>query len=268
MPRNHAWPLLVAGFGLGAVSCRSPGRPSLHGDAAPGVSGTASAPAPVSRSHAPLTHVREGMSAPQVRELIGPPDERRAHPPGGPKYVGEEYRWAYGVKVPGTFASRGLIVFNGRDQVVTVRTPISDRGGHGSSTEAGNFSSQLVCELGAFKTAKDGGHLATVTLSNQGTGAFEVPQSGCPEWSQLTISALAEDGTELCRLAFEELCSPYSPGELPPWRFEPLQHRSRELDWSHCWSEFGPLPPGRYLAQASFPTKSPATSARVAFEVR
>ena len=219
------------------------------------------------KSYDPVA-IRDGMSAQQVKALLGAADERRIPLPQGPRLVGEAYRWAYGVKAPGTFAARGLVVFNELDTVVATLSPVSGRREQVSSGDAGVGPSEMACELGGVHPEKDGRFVGTVTLVNRGSGAFDVRQSGCPEWSQLAISTFAEDGTLLCRLDLVTLCSPYAPGELPPWRFEPGQRRARAVDWSQCWSEFGPLPAGRYLAQASFPFgDAEKQSGRMAFEV-
>lgn len=270
MARALVHAVVVAGVAVAAIGCRGAIRPTPHLDAAsssqaPGVVSSAS---PRATARLPISQVRDGMSAQRVKDLLGAPDERRIPLPQGPRLLGEAYRWAYGVKAPGTFAARGLVVFNELDTVVATLSPVSDRREQVSSGDAGVGSSEMACELGGVHPEKDGRFVGTVTLVNRGSGAFDVRQSGCPEWSQLAISTFAEDGTLLCRLDLVTLCSPYAPGELPPWRFEPGQRRSRELDWSRCWSEFGPLPAGRYLAQASFPFgDAEKESRRMAFEV-
>lgn len=249
MRRGVAAPATVAIAFMTAVGCKSASRPTQHGDAAANSFEPVQA---VASTGATFSQVHEGMSAEQVRALLASPDEQRSPSPQGPRLVGEAYRWAYGVKSPGSFAARGLVVFDERNIVLAALSPVSQWHLRVPSSDAGLEASAMGCELSELTKAKDGGYNATVTLVNRGSSAFEVRQSGCPGWSQLAISTLAVDGTVLCRLDLEQLCSPYAPGELPTWRFEPGRRRSRELDWSLCWRDFGPLPSGRYLARASF----------------
>src|SRR5262245_29091731 len=69
-----------------------------------------------------LATIKPGMSEEEVLQKLGKPDEKRQETKL-PQFVDEAYRWAYGSREAGGFATIGIVIFAGNGRVLCAYCP-------------------------------------------------------------------------------------------------------------------------------------------------
>ncbi|MHC5056926.1 MAG: M56 family metallopeptidase [Planctomycetota bacterium] len=214
--------------------------------------------------------ISEGMSAEEVRRILGPPDEVRPGDVGAkwPAMEGgqlvhrdEGARWAYGVQQPGFFATIGVAVL-GRDGNVLGTVPAVSRG-RAASTSKVPFSEEatptllgMSCRLS--RVVEEGGQLKTrVTLRNDGTLPFAHRHDNTAIYFDLVLAIYDSRGVLVSTYDARLSHSPYSfdPAEMPVLVIPPRGEKHEDISFEGrvYRPDLGPLVPGTYYLRVAFP---------------
>jgi len=209
----------------------------------------------------PFANIKQFMDETNVVALLGLPDEIRVidaeHLLDGVGYEGETYRWAYGVRSPGTFARIGVLSFSKFHQVLHHRSPTyrTHDATERHPLQCAASSNGLSCAVSDVTMTEARGETvrwwsAQVTLENGGER----------EYSRKTISdsihrlSTIEVYDEHKLLIYSDDHRLYSSAFFPNAVFSLRAggRRAEAVNFSPDGS-FGPLPPGRYFVRVCFP---------------
>lgn len=223
-----------------------------------------------------LSNIREGMSEQEVLAILGQPDEIRQIPEDrllhGVRILSstspesaEVYRWAYGVRVKGTFAGIGIVSFGRDKRVIWAYSPVYGctrlawKTNIPFSESEISTSKGMSCRLGPIGFTEEQGETvrgydAEVILINKGKSEY------CIQYDTVSINDLVivEVYDSEKKLIFHEnqiySHSPYSFDEStwPVLRIPPGQSFTGSTYLSPD-KYFGYLPPGRYYMRVCFP---------------
>ncbi len=212
-----------------------------------------------------LARLRPGMSAAEVRRLLGPPAEIRTQQPDRSWIVGAAAAWTYGVLAPGGFARSGLVLMDERQRVLSIRSPV-ERGlvrplatAIPLSDKAVASPAGMICRLAAA-IPDEHGVTAEVALLNTGSQPFRFAHDHTFVKFNLVVELYNADKELLSR---EDMLSYHSPhssdqSKWPVLTIAPGGERSERVQLGSGWREFGPLPAGRYFVRVAFPFENTA----------
>jgi hypothetical protein len=243
-----------------------------------------------------LARLKAGMSAEQVLQALGKPDEVRRVTDDrlldGTRLLGDQQgigpeteRWAYGILGKGAFARIGFVSLDRNGKVVAV-VPADCFSSPSwplpalvpaPTDQAVDSAAKLRCHVAAIQPRPRAGETAAslqtkITLQNRGTRRFELKHDAAYTLRRfLVVEVYDAAGTLLFRddeMRSHSLSDP-DPARWPVLAIPAQQELAADLVFSPAHG-FGPLPPGKYSMRVYFPfeTGKYYPSNRVPFELK